>query len=177
MLQRKRAPFGTPHYLSAKYKLQQINWRKRKNRSHNHTLSTWNKFNLSVTLVRRNTFINLGFRDYLSTLPKLKQKKIRTRFSRKYFTQTISYISAGNCGLTGSKKAAHMANITIAETAALRFKKYAHRGIRARLIGSGRRRRKEIIKGFIAAGLVLRALRQILNRPHNGVRHKKRRRK
>jgi len=69
-----------------------------------------------------------------------------------------------------------MANITISELAATRFKKFGHTRLRGRFLGSGRRR-KEIIKGFVNVGLVLHGLRQHTKRPHNGVRHKKPRRK
>jgi len=128
-----------------------------------------------MTLKRRNTFINLGCTEYASK-QRQPQGRTRTKNSRGRFTQTLTYISAGNCGLKGSKKAAPMANITIGELAAARFKKFGHNQLRGRFLGSGRRR-KEIIKGFVNGGLILHSLKQDTKRPHNGVRHKKPRRK
>lgn len=135
----------------------------------------WNKFSVTMTLKRRNTFINLGHTDY-AKIRRHHQGRIKNLNFRGRITKTLTYISAGNCGLTGAKKSAPMANITIGELAATRFKKFGHTNLRGRYFGSGRRRR-EIIKGFANIGMVLYAIRQDTNRPHNGVRHKKPRRK
>jgi len=148
----------------------------RRNRLKAWISSTWNKFGVTMTLRRHNTFINLGSLDY-SWKQKLQQKKIYKRQNyRGRVTQTLTYVSAGNCGLKGPKKSAPMANITIGELAATRFKKFGHTKLRGRFFGSGRRR-KEIIKGFVNLGLVLHALKQATACPHNGTRHKKPRRK
>jgi len=129
-----------------------------------------------MTLKRRNTFINLGYTEYLSRHHFRQQRQRYIRNSRGRLTQTLTYISAGNCGLKGAKKAAPMANITIGELAATRFKKFGHNQLRGRFFGTGRRRR-EIIKGLVNGGLILHGLLQQSKRPHNGVRHKKQRRK
>jgi len=124
-----------------------------------------------MTLRRRNTFINLGYTEFLTKM-KVSHRQRKIKNVRGRFTKTLTYISAGNCGLKGSKKAAPMANITIGALAATRFKKFGHTQLRGRFLGSGRRR-KEIIKGFVSIGLVLHGLRQDTTRPYNGVRHKK----
>jgi len=128
-----------------------------------------------MTLKRRNTFINLGYTEYVSR-QRRQQGRTITKNSKGRFTQTLTYVSAGNCGLKGSKKAAPMANITIGELAAVRFKKFGHNQLRGRFLGSGRRR-KEVIKGLVNGGLLLHGLKQNTKRAHNGIRHKKPRRK
>jgi len=107
---------------------------------------------------------------------KLSHKQRKIKNSRGRFTRTLTYISGGLCGLKGSKKAAPMANITIGERAALKLKKFGHKHLRARFFGSGRRRR-ELMKGLARNGVVFRQLKQETKRAHNGVRHKKIRRK
>jgi ribosomal protein S11 len=154
--------------------LKNINRIKREQRL-NKTKTHWNRFGVTMTLKRRNTFINLGYTEYASR-QRRQQGRVLTKNSRGRFTQTLTYVSAGNCGLKGSKKAAPMANITIGELAATRFKKFGHNQLRGRFLGSGRRR-KEIIKGLINGGLMLHALKQDTKRAHNGPRHKKPRRK
>ena len=129
-----------------------------------------------MTLKRRNTFINLGYTDFAPKQQRVRRGRSKKRNSRGLDTRTLTYVSAGNCGLKGAKKSAPMANITISELAATRFKKFGHKHLRGRFFGSGRRR-KEIIKGFVNIGLVLHGLKQETKRPHNGVRHKKLRRK
>jgi len=103
-----------------------------------------------------------------------KQRKIKNLRGR--FTRTLTYISAGLCGLKGSKKAAPMANITIGERAAVKLKKFGHNRLRGRFFGSGRRRR-ELMKGLVRGGILLQELKQETKLPHNGIRHKKQRRK
>lgn len=135
----------------------------------------WNKFSISMTLKRRNTFINLGHVEYTAK-QRMQRGRIKKFNPRGRITKTLTYISAGNCGLKGAKKSAPMANITIGEFAGAKFKKFGINHLRGRYLGSGRRRR-EIIKGFANVGLLLYGIRQDTKRPHNGVRHKKPRRK
>jgi ribosomal protein S11 len=109
-----------------------------------------------MTFRRRNTFINLGYVDFISTIRQsLKRRKFKNPRGR--YTRTLTYISGGLCGLKGAKKAAPMANLTIGAKAAATFKKFNHTELLGRFFGSGRRR-KELMKGLVRNGLLLRAL-------------------
>jgi len=111
-----------------------------------------------MTFRRRNTFINLGYIDFISTIRQsIKRRKFKN--SRGRFTRTLTYISGGLCGLKGAKKAAPMANLTIGAKAAAKFRKFNHTELRGRFFGSGRRR-KELMKGLVRNGLLLRELWQ-----------------
>jgi len=111
-----------------------------------------------MSFTRRNTFVNLGYTDFISIIRQsLKRRKLKNPRGR--FTETLTYTSGGLCGLRGAKKAAPMANLTIGERAAAKFKKFGHTRLRGRFFGSGRRR-KELMKGLVRSGLVFRALSQ-----------------
>src|SRR3954466_13414172 len=100
-----------------------------------------------MTFRRRNTFVNLGYTDFVSIIRQnLKRRKLKNQRGR--FTKTLTYTSGGLCGLRGAKKAAPMANLTIGERAAAKFKKFGHTQLCGRFFGAGRRRR-ELIKGLI----------------------------
>ena len=128
-----------------------------------------------MTFRRRNTFVNFGFTEYLTRM-RLSHKQRKIKNLRGKFTRTLTYISGGLCGLKGAKKSAPMANITIGERVAQKLKKFGHKRIYGRFFGSGRRRR-ELMKGLVRNGVVFNGLIQETKRPHNGVRHKKQRRK
>jgi ribosomal protein S11 len=129
--------------------------------------------NITITISNNNTFINLSKTFY----GVLKGQRFTDPISNSLKTsRTLTYTSGGLCGFTGSKKASPMANATIGEVAALKFKKFGIRQFNLFLYGSGKKK-KETMKGFIKYGLNIRRIEQKIPVPHNGTRHAKKRRK
>lgn len=128
--------------------------------------------NVTVTLTHSNTFMNLSETafKYSRMQPKGNFKNIE-----KGATKTITYLSAGSCGFKGSQKASPMANATIGELAAIKFKKYNYSHLGLRLLGTGKRR-KETVINIAKQGLPITYVIQETQRPHNGVRLRKHRR-
>jgi small subunit ribosomal protein S11 len=117
-------------------------------------------YDVTMTLTNNNTFINLA-----ETLHSYK----------KHITRTMTYLSGGKCGFKGSQKASTMANATIGEMAAIKFKKYGCKHMRLRIFGCGKRKNETIVN-IAKQGLAIDVIKQETQRAHNGVRPKKIRR-
>jgi ribosomal protein S11 len=128
---------------------------------------------IAITITNSNTFINLSCVRLNSK--KNRFKKARAR-KNQYLSHTLTYTSAGLCGFKGTHKASPMANYTIGELAAIKFKKYGLRHIYLHVAGRGKRM-IETLRGLSKYGLAIEYTKRIVRLPHNGTRHKKVRRK
>jgi small subunit ribosomal protein S11 len=88
---------------------------------------------------------------------------------------TICWCSTGTVGFSGSKKSTPFAAGRAAENAARKAKDFGVREIEVFVKGPGSGR-ESAIRSLQAAGLAVRAIRDVTPIPHNGCRPPKRRR-
>lgn len=129
---------------------------------------------IAITITKCNTFINFSQTKYKFTTLQPRNKKIKN--IERGSSRTLTYTSGGLCGFRGTHKASPMANFTMGELAAIKFKKFGLRHIHIHLFGAGKRMR-ETIKGLLQYGLAIDRIEHKIKIPHNGTRRKKRRRK
>jgi small subunit ribosomal protein S11 len=87
----------------------------------------------------------------------------------------ISWSSAGAAGFRGSKKGTSFAAQVAAGNSARAAKEHGLRAVEVRVNGPGAGR-EAAIRALAAAGLQVRAIRDVTPVPHNGCRPRKRRR-
>ena len=131
---------------------------------------------ISISITKNNTFINLSETKYklASQQPDLNKK---IKYIEKGPTRTLTYLSAGRCNFKGKQKASPMANMTLGEMAAIRFKKYNLRNIQISIKSGVKTRLIETFKGMVKHGLHINKIDHDIKSAHNGTRNKKMRRK
>ena len=87
----------------------------------------------------------------------------------------IAWASGGKVGFKGSRKSTSYAAQTLAAEAAKRAMSYGMTEVEVRIKGPGAGR-ESAVRGIVAAGLDVTALRDVTPVPHNGCRPPKRRR-
>lgn len=88
---------------------------------------------------------------------------------------TICWCSTGSVGFSGSKKSTPFAAGRAAETAARKARDFGVRELEVYVKGPGSGR-ESAIRSLQAAGLLVRAIKDVTPIPHNGCRPPKRRR-
>lgn len=131
---------------------------------------------ISISITKNNTFVNLSETRYkLASQQPALNKKIK--YIEKGPTRTLTYLSTGRCNFKGKQKASPMANMTLGEMAAIRFKKYNLRNIHISIKSGIKTRLIETFKGMVKHGLHINKIDHDIKSAHNGTRNKKIRRK